>query len=113
VVQLYIKDPVASVTRPVQQLKGFARVALKRGEQATVSFTLPVNLLAFFDQQMRWVVEPGEIQLQLGSSSADIRLQGSFTIDGALTEVSDNKAYLSRVCVAKANQEAQCDNLTK
>lgn len=113
VVQLYIKDPVASVTRPVQQLKGFARVALKRGEQATVSFTLPVNLLAFFDQQMRWVVEPGEIQLQLGSSSADIRLQGSFTIDGALTEVSDNKAYLSRVCVAKTNQEAQCDNLTK
>lgn len=113
VVQLYIKDPVASVTRPVQQLKGFARVALKRGEQATVSFTLPVNLLAFFDQQMRWVVEPGEIQLQLGSSSADIRLQGSFTIDGALTEVSDNKAYLSRVCVAKANREAQCDNLTK
>lgn len=99
VVQLYINDPVASVTRPVQQLKGFARLALKRGEQARVSFTLPVNLLAFFDQAMRWVVEPGEISVQLGSSSADIRLQGSFSIGGALTEVSDNKAYLSQVSV--------------
>ncbi|MEH8016609.1 glycoside hydrolase family 3 C-terminal domain-containing protein [Rheinheimera muenzenbergensis] len=112
VVQLYIKDPVASVTRPVQQLKGFARVALKPGEQATVSFSLPVNLLAFYDQQMRWVVEPGEISVQLGSSSADIRLQGSFNIGAELTEVSNNKAYLSRVCVAKAKQETLCDNLT-
>ena len=83
----------------MQQLKGFARLALKRGEQARVSFTLPVNLLAFFDQAMRWVVEPGEISVQLGSSSADIRLQGSFSIGGALTEVSDNKAYLSQVSV--------------
>lgn len=113
VVQLYINDPVASVTRPVKQLKGFARVALNPAEHARIQFTVPVNLLAFYDQQMRWVVEPGEIRLQLGSSSADIRLQGSFTIDGTLTEVSDNKAYLSRVCVAKANQEAQCDSLTK
>jgi beta-glucosidase len=113
VVQLYINDAVASVTRPVKQLAGFARVTLAAGEQAQLRFTLPVNLLAFFDQQMQWVVEPGEIRLLLGSSSADIRLQGSFSIDGTLTDVSDNKSYLSRVCVAKTNQEAQCDSLTE
>jgi len=96
VVQLYIQDPAASVTRPVKQLKGFVRVPLKAGEQAKVEFTLPVNLLAFFDQQMNWVVEPGEIKLMLGSSSADIRLNGSVNIKGETTEVSANKAYLSQ-----------------
>jgi len=99
VVQLYIHDPVASVTRPVKQLKGFARVALNAGEQARIHFTLPVNLLAFLDQQMRWVVEPGEIQLMLGSSSADIRLQSSFQLSGEVTDVGHNKAYLSQVSI--------------
>lgn len=96
VVQLYIQDPAASVTRPVKQLKGFVRVPLKAGEQTNVEFKLPVNLLAFFDQQMNWVVEPGEIKLMLGSSSADIRLNGSFNIKGDITEVGANKAYLSQ-----------------
>ncbi|MDX3773405.1 glycoside hydrolase family 3 N-terminal domain-containing protein [Chromatiaceae bacterium AAb-1] len=99
VVQLYIHDPVASVTRPVKQLKGFKRVPLKAGQQARVEFTVPVNLLAFFDQSMRWVVEPGEIRLMIGSSSADIRLYGSFSIGGEITEVSANKAYLSQAVI--------------
>ncbi|MBY0418909.1 MAG: fibronectin type III-like domain-contianing protein, partial [Pararheinheimera sp.] len=77
------------------QLKGFVRVPLKAGQQAKVEFNLPVNLLAFFDQQMNWVVEPGEIKLMLGSSSADIRLNGSFNIKGEITEVGATKAYLS------------------
>jgi beta-glucosidase len=96
VVQLYIQDPAASVTRPVKQLKGFLPVPLKAGQQAQVEFKLPVNLLAFFDQQMNWVVEPGEIKLMIGSSSADIRLNGSFIIKGDITEVGANKAYLSQ-----------------
>jgi len=96
VVQLYIQDPAASVTRPVKQLKAFVRVPLKAGEQKNVEFKLPVNLLAFFDQQMNWVVEPGEIKLMIGSSSADIRLNSSFQITGKTTEVSANKAYLSQ-----------------
>ncbi|WP_240222667.1 glycoside hydrolase family 3 N-terminal domain-containing protein [Rheinheimera hassiensis] len=100
VVQLYINDPLASVTRPVQQLTGFKRVPLQPGEQATLSFTVPVNLLAFFDQDMRWVVEPGEIRLMLGSSSADIRLKGSFVIKGEVTEVANNKAYLSQAVIS-------------
>jgi beta-glucosidase len=96
VVQLYINDPVASVTRPVQELKGFARVPLKAGESARVNFSLPVNLLAFFDNRMNWVVEPGEIKLMIGSSSADIRLQDDFRIDGEKNDVSASKAYLSQ-----------------
>jgi beta-glucosidase len=99
VVQLYIQDPAASVTRPVKQLKGFLRVPLQAGQQVQVEFKLPVNLLAFFDQQMNWVVEPGEIKLMLGSSSADIRLNGSFMIQGEVTDVSAAKAYLSQARV--------------
>ncbi|MBN7818593.1 glycoside hydrolase family 3 N-terminal domain-containing protein [Bowmanella yangjiangensis] len=99
VVQLYIQDPVASATRPVKELKGFQRVALQPGQQANVSFELPVNLLAFFDNHMRWVVEPGEIRLMIGSSSADIRLQQAFSIGGEITDVRANKAYLSKASV--------------
>lgn len=97
VVQLYINDPVASITRPVKQLKAFARVDLKPGQQALVSFKVPVNLLAFVDSQQHWVVEPGEIKLMIGSSSADLRLHGSFDIDGDVTDVGANRAYLSAV----------------
>ncbi|OBP13183.1 beta-glucosidase [Rheinheimera sp. SA_1] len=99
VVQLYINDPVASITRPVKQLKAFARVDLKPGQQALVSFKVPVNLLAFVDSQQNWVVEPGAIKLMIGSSSADLRLHGSFDIDGDLTDVGAHKAYLSTVDV--------------
>lgn len=97
VVQLYINDPVASITRPVKQLKAFARVDLQPGQQALVSFKVPVNLLAFVDSHQNWVVEPGEIKLMIGSSSADLRLHGSFEIAGEMTDVGANKAYLSAV----------------
>lgn len=99
VVQLYINDPVASITRPVKQLKAFARVELQPGQQALVSFKVPVNLLAFVDSQQHWVVEPGEIKLMIGSSSADLRLHGSFNIDGDITDVGAHRAYLSTVDV--------------
>lgn len=96
VVQLYVQDPAASVTRPVQQLAGFARVSLAPGQSAQLQFTLPVNQLAFLDSRMRWVVEPGEIRLLLGSSSADIRLRGAFTIAGAVTDIGDGRVLQSR-----------------
>ncbi len=85
VVQLYLQDPVASVTRPVQELKGFKRVTLRPGEQKTVSFDIPAQVMAFYNRQMELVVEPGEIMVMVGSSSADIRLTGSFTILGPVT----------------------------
>jgi beta-glucosidase len=99
VVQLYINDPVASMTRPVKQLKAFARVDLQPGQQALVSFKVPVNLLAFVDSHQNWVVEPGAIKLMIGSSSADLRLHGSFDIAGEVTDVGAHKAYLSTVAI--------------
>lgn len=99
VAQLYINDPVASITRPVKQLKAFARVELQPGQQALVSFKVPVNLLAFVDSHQNWVVEPGEIKLMIGSSSADLRLHGSFNIDGDITDVGGYRSYLSTVAI--------------
>ncbi len=87
VVQLYLHDPFASVTRPVQELKGFTRLTLTPQEQKTVTFYVPVQQMAFYDRDMRLVVEPGEIEVMVGSASDDIRLTGSFTIAGQTTAV--------------------------
>ncbi|HRL10449.1 MAG TPA: glycoside hydrolase family 3 N-terminal domain-containing protein [Aggregatilineales bacterium] len=87
VVQLYVSDPVASVTRPVIALKGFERVTLEPGARKTVTFTLDVRHLAFYDIAMRYQVEPGMIHVKVGSASNDIRLTGSFEITGESVEV--------------------------
>jgi beta-glucosidase len=80
VVQLYIRDIVGSVTRPVKELKGFKRIHLKPGESQEVSFTINTTELAFFNQEMREVTEPGEFQLWIGGSSQS-DLQTSFTVE--------------------------------
>lgn len=80
VVQLYIRDPYASVTRPVKELAGFSRVHLKAGEKKKVHFTMQASQSAFLDRDLKWKVEKGEIEVQVGSSSEDIRLTDSFTI---------------------------------
>ena len=82
VVQLYVHQAVAGITRPVKQLKGFQRVTLKPGETRRVTFRLDVSQLAFYDRDMRFVVEPGHVDILVGSSSEDIRLTGSFEITG-------------------------------
>ncbi|MGA2383223.1 MAG: glycoside hydrolase family 3 N-terminal domain-containing protein [Gemmatimonadales bacterium] len=75
VVQLYIRDRVSSVTRPVKELKGFAKVFLQPGETTTVGFDLTPETLAFHDIAMREVVEPGEFTVMVGTSSRDQDLQ--------------------------------------
>jgi beta-glucosidase len=80
VVQLYIRDPMASVTRPVLELKGFVRVALAAGESTTVTFATPVGQLGFHDRDLAYVVEPGEIEVLVGTSSADLVPAGTATI---------------------------------
>lgn len=82
VVQLYIRDEFASLPRPVKELKGFARVTLQPGESRMVTFHLPVNQLAYYDEDLRLILEPGRICVMLGSSSEDIHLEGEFEITG-------------------------------
>jgi beta-glucosidase len=74
-VQMYIRDLVSSVTRPVKELKGFERVNLRPGESKTVAFDITSESLAFYDVNMRYVVEPGEFEVMVGSSSRDCDLQ--------------------------------------
>lgn len=71
VVQLYIRDVVSSVTRPVKELKGFQRISLAPGECRTVAFDVTPEHLAFYDIDMVWRVEPGEFRIMVGSSSRD------------------------------------------
>jgi len=79
VAQLYVRDLVGSVTRPVRELKGFKRIRLKPGESRTVTFTLTTDNLAFYNRRNRRVTEPGKFHLWVGgSSTADLR--GEFEI---------------------------------
>jgi beta-glucosidase len=73
VVQLYIRDEVSSVTRPVKELKGFQRVSLKPGEQKTVTFTLGPKALGFWNEQMKRVVEPGAFDIMAGDNSVALK----------------------------------------
>ena len=78
--QLYVKDVLASIARPVMELKGFTRVRLTPGEEREVTFTLDTRDLRFLDERMRWVVEPGTYRILIGASSMDIRLRGDLVI---------------------------------
>ncbi len=69
VVQLYIVDPVASITQPIKKLKGFQKIFLKKGESKEVSFTITVEELKFFNGDLKWIAEPGDFKVQIGSSS--------------------------------------------
>jgi len=79
VVQLYIRDVAASMTRPVKELKGFKRITLKPGETQRVEFTLGPEQLGFYNRDMRYVVEPGEFKVMLGSNSEDL-IEKSFQV---------------------------------
>ena len=70
VVQLYIHDPVASISQPVRRLRGFERVTLNPGETRTVTFTLDRSDFGFYDDRGKFVVEPGRIDVYVGSSSS-------------------------------------------
>lgn len=82
VVQLYVRDDVGSVTRPIMQLRGFQRVTLAPGEHRTLEFSISVDDLAFYDLGMRRVAEPGTFRVFVGSNSRDTR-SAAFTLRGA------------------------------
>ena len=81
VVQLYLRDEVASLVRPVKELKGFTRIFLQPGESKTVHFKIDKEKLSFYNQKLQWVAEPGMFLLMIGSASDDIRLQQPFELN--------------------------------
>jgi beta-glucosidase len=80
VVQLYLRDKVGSVVRPIMELKDFQKISLNRGESKTIQFTLDNQKLSFYNNALEFVSEPGDFDLMIGSSSADIRLRDSFEL---------------------------------
>ena len=80
VVQLYVRDVLGSVARPVMELKGFTRVRLNPGESRQVTFTLGPSHLRMLDVNRKWIVEPGEFRIMIGGSSKDIRLRGRVVV---------------------------------
>jgi len=97
VVQLYLRDEFASSSRPVKQLAGFVRLALRAGESRRVTFHLDLSQLGFYDPRMRFVVEPGGVEVQVGASSADIRQSARFEIQGELRILSTAEIAPTRV----------------
>jgi beta-glucosidase len=79
VVQLYIHDPVASISQPVRRLRGFERVTLDRGQTRTVTFRLDASDYGFYDNRGRFVVEPGQIDVYAGNSSST-EMKRTFTV---------------------------------
>jgi beta-glucosidase len=75
VVQMYIRDLISSVTRPIKELKGFRRITLEPGETRSVTMEITPELLAFYDLEMNYVVEPGDFEIMVGNSSRDRDLQ--------------------------------------
>jgi beta-glucosidase len=99
VVQLYVHVPAQNVTRPVKELKGFKRVNLEPGQTKTVVFKLPIALLGFYDENMDFVVEPGKVDVYVGSSSEDIRATGQFNLVGEKLVIGNNKKFTTKVTV--------------
>ena len=97
VVQLYLADVHASVSRPVLELKGFVRLSLEPGQAQKVTFAVPADLLCFTGIQYKKVVEPGQVRVMIGSSSQDLRLKGEFALVGEVREVGEDRALTSDV----------------
>ncbi|TFG24669.1 MAG: beta-glucosidase [Promethearchaeota archaeon] len=117
VVQLYLHDNEATVTRPLEELFGFKRVTLDPGEKATVIFTVSMKQLGFYNENMEYVVEPGNISVYIGSVHAnhgsgyldlgdifaqkDVKLKGKFKITGETIDLSKDKEFFSKIVVKK------------
>lgn len=80
VIQLYVRDVLATTVQPVKQLKNFQRIFLRAGEERETAMTITPKMLRMLDSQMNWVVEPGDFRIMIGASSRDIRLRGMLTV---------------------------------
>ncbi|MEG0849653.1 glycoside hydrolase family 3 N-terminal domain-containing protein [Flavobacterium plurextorum] len=80
VVQLYLKDKFGSVVRPVLELRDFQKVKLNAGESKTIEFTIDKEKLSFYNDKLEWTAEPGDFEVMIGASSADIKLKSDFEL---------------------------------
>jgi beta-glucosidase len=80
VVQLYLRDKVGSVVRPIIELKDFQKIKLTAGETKTIKFIIDKEKLSFYNVALQWIAEPGDFDLMIGSSSSDIRLKTTFEL---------------------------------
>ena len=99
IVQLYVRDVEATVARPVLELRGFRRVPLEPGERCTVTFILAAEQLAYAGADYRRVIEPGEVMLMVGTSSAELSLSACVTLVGDTVELVERRRYLTRTSV--------------
>jgi beta-glucosidase len=95
-VQLYTHQSVAP-PRPIKELKGFKRISLLPGECKTVTFTLYVNQLTVYDEELLAMVHPGRVEVMVGNSSDSLPLKGAFEIVGSAADVSNKKVFFSNV----------------
>jgi beta-glucosidase len=105
VVQLYVRDPLASVARPVKELRGFKRVTLDSGEATRVSFRLSARQLALYGLDGQWRVESGPIEVMVGASSADIRASGAFDVTNSMVTDAPAAAIATSVSVQPLGHE--------
>jgi hypothetical protein len=95
VVQLYIRDEEATVARPVRELRGFRRVHLAPGACRTIAFQLSTEQLSYVGADLRRVVEPGRVSVQVGTSSADLPLAAHLELQGPIVELVDRQHFLT------------------
>ena len=93
VVQLYVRDPIATITRPVLELKSFVRLELGPGESRTVTFRVPVGQLGFHDRSLAYAIEPGVFDFFVGTSSDDLLAAGSATVVAEPAGTLPEKAF--------------------
>jgi hypothetical protein len=97
VVQLYLHDVVAQVVRPVKQLAGFARVGLAPGEGVDVSFRVHADRTAYSNRELERIVEPGDIEVMVGTSAADLPCRGRVRLTGTLRVVGHDRQLITPV----------------
>lgn len=105
VVQLYLHDPVASVTRPDVRLIGYRRVELAPGAATRVTFRFHPDLSAFTDRSGRRVVEPGALELRLAASTTDVRHTARLTLTGPLRELGPDRRLVCGTEVSEVSEE--------
>jgi beta-glucosidase len=104
VVQLYLHDPVAQVTRPVKQLTGFVRVSLEPHTDAVVRFQVHADRTAFAGRDLRRIVEPGDIEVMVGTSANDLPCRGTVRLTGPLRAVGADRRLVTGVDVLPAKE---------